>query len=132
MTEKDHFIGLNAEGRLIQVEEESTTLHLGGSVPHSQAIHLVTQELLPLSMFLRAVGGTVKVRPDHLDASLHSSRVTSLRNSLPSLSSLLVLVLTVLPPFLCPFLSFCLCSFPPLFLSPPPHTPLYPGLSPVQ
>ena len=62
MTEKDRFIGLNHDGRLINVEQESTTLHNEGSVPHAQTIKLVTQELLPLSMFLRAVGATVKVR----------------------------------------------------------------------
>ena len=62
MTEKDKFIGLNCEGRLINVEEESTTLHIGGAVPHSQTIQLVTQELLPLCMFLRAIGSTVKVK----------------------------------------------------------------------
>ena len=61
MTEKDVFIGLNSEGRLISVEAESTTLHLDSGVPHSQTIQLVPQELLPLSMFLRAIGGTVKV-----------------------------------------------------------------------
>ena len=61
MTEKDRFIGLNAEGRLIHVEEESTTLHESGATPHSETIKLVSDELLPLSMFLRAVGGTVKV-----------------------------------------------------------------------
>ena len=61
MTERDKFIGLNSEGRLINVEEESTTLHMDSGVSHSQTIHLVPQELLPLSMFLRAIGSTVKV-----------------------------------------------------------------------
>jgi hypothetical protein len=61
MSERDRFIGLNNEGRLINVEEESTTLHDQGAVPYSQNPKLAVQELLPLSMFLRAVGGTVKV-----------------------------------------------------------------------
>jgi hypothetical protein len=61
MSERDRFIGLNNEGRLINVEEESTTLHDQGAVPYSHNQKLAAQELLPLSMFLRAVGGTVKV-----------------------------------------------------------------------
>lgn len=61
MSERDRFIGLNNEGRLINVEEESTTLHDQGALPYSQNLKLAVQELLPLSMFLRAVGGTVKV-----------------------------------------------------------------------
>lgn len=61
MSERDRFIGLNTEGRLINVEEESTTLHDQGAAPYTQNQKLAVQELLPLSMFLRAVGGTVKV-----------------------------------------------------------------------
>ena len=64
MTEKDIFIGLNAEGRLINVEEENTVLqeqcHIHGR-GHSQVIKIGNDELLPLSMFLKAVGSTVRV-----------------------------------------------------------------------
>ena len=74
MTERDVFIGLNSEGRLINVEEESTTLHMDSGVPHSQTIHLVPQELLPLSMFLRAIGSTVKVGVTYLYQYHHSSQ----------------------------------------------------------
>ena len=62
MSERDRFIGLDHKGRLINVEEESTTLHDQGTTPYSHNPKLATQELLPLSMFLRAVGGTVKVQ----------------------------------------------------------------------
>ena len=61
MTEKDIFIGLNSEGRLINVEEERTTMYDGGTMYYSPAIKQYPQELLPLSMFLRAMGGSVKV-----------------------------------------------------------------------
>jgi hypothetical protein len=60
MTEKDIFIGLNNAGRLVNVEEESTVLHGLSGISHSQTIQLVYQELLPLSMYLRAVGANVK------------------------------------------------------------------------
>lgn len=61
MTDKDMFIGLNYEGRLINVVEESTMFHDQGSLaPWRETVKGVRQELLPLSMFLRAVGATVK------------------------------------------------------------------------
>ena len=61
LTERDFFIGLNSEGRLINVEEERTSMYDDGSMPYSPVIKQVPQELLPLSMFLRAMGGSVKV-----------------------------------------------------------------------
>ena len=53
MTEKDVFIGLNSEGRLINVQEENTVLHEQSHIHgrgHSQVIKIGDDELLPLSM----------------------------------------------------------------------------------
>ena len=61
MTERDCFIGLDGSGRLINVEEESTSLFEARANPHNQTTKIVNQELLPLSMFLRAMGSAVKV-----------------------------------------------------------------------
>ena len=64
MTEKDVFIGLNSEGKLINVQEENTVLHEQSHIHgrgHSQVIKIGDDELLPLSMFLKAVGSTVRV-----------------------------------------------------------------------
>ena len=61
MTERDCFIGLDGSGRLINVEEECTTLFEVRANPHSHPTKIVNQELLPLSMFLRATGSAVKV-----------------------------------------------------------------------
>lgn len=70
MTEKDFFIGLDGSGRLINVEEESTSLFEVRTQPHSHShshpTKTVNQELLPLSMFLRATGSAVKVSRDFL------------------------------------------------------------------
>lgn len=58
MSDRDTFIGLNGEGRLISIEEENTSFNQDGN---SQVVKLATQELLSLSMFVKAVGGTMKV-----------------------------------------------------------------------
>lgn len=71
MTERDCFIGLDGSGRLINVEEESTSLFEARANPHNPHNHttkIVNPELLPLSMFLRAMGSAVKV-------SSHSLRI---------------------------------------------------------
>jgi hypothetical protein len=70
MTDRDMFIGLSHEGRLINVVEESTMFHDQGSLaPWRETVKDVRQELLPLSMFLRAVGATVKAYRMRGDAS---------------------------------------------------------------
>jgi Kef-type K+ transport system membrane component KefB len=62
LTDKDEFIGLNNEGRLIHVQSESTSYHANYArfVSASMGGKIEPQELLPLSMFLKAVGSEVE------------------------------------------------------------------------
>ena len=62
LTDKDEFIGLNHEGRLVDVQAESTSYHedYARFVSASMGGKIEPQELLPLSMFLKAVGGEVE------------------------------------------------------------------------
>ena len=62
LTSKDEFIGLNQDGRLVHVQAESTSYHENYArfVSANMAGKIEPQELLPLSMFLKAVGGEVE------------------------------------------------------------------------
>ena len=62
LTDNDEFIGLNHEGRLIKLEAESTSYHENHArfVSANMGGKIEPQELLPLSMYLKAVGGDVQ------------------------------------------------------------------------
>jgi len=68
-TDRDAFISLNAENKLLEVEEEITSVNLNALQRQREMNHKSSQppEMLPLSMFVKAVGGQVsafRVRGD--------------------------------------------------------------------
>ena len=81
LANRDEFVALNEENKLLVVEKEATTVDVTHSHhSHGRAVYVNEASMLPLSMFVKAIGGAasafrIKGDPENFSAALHAKAV---------------------------------------------------------